>query len=151
MAGQIVNLSQFKARLNKLSDGVRGQLLENACLAGALVISNKAKENITDNGQVVTGTMRRSVHVGNHVSESAPGFTPNDEAGTYSDIGGKKITSHSATLLIGTNLEYAPYQEFGTSKMTGKPFLRPALDSEKDNVKKAVEKAVKILIKKATV
>src|SRR5205809_368779 len=28
---------------------------------------------------------------------------------------------------IGTDVEYAPYQEFGTSKMAAHPFLRPAL------------------------
>lgn len=27
---------------------------------------------------------------------------------------------------IGTNVEYAPYVEFGTSKMAPRPFLRPA-------------------------
>jgi HK97 gp10 family phage protein len=28
---------------------------------------------------------------------------------------------------VGTNVEYAPYVEFGTSKMSAQPFLRPAL------------------------
>jgi HK97 gp10 family phage protein len=30
--------------------------------------------------------------------------------------------------IIGTAVEYAPYQEFGTSKMTGKPYLFPAVN-----------------------
>ena len=29
---------------------------------------------------------------------------------------------------VGTNLEYAPYQEFGTRTMTPQPYLRPAID-----------------------
>lgn len=29
---------------------------------------------------------------------------------------------------IGTDVEYAIYQEFGTSKMAAQPFLRPAFD-----------------------
>jgi len=28
---------------------------------------------------------------------------------------------------VGTNVEYAPFVELGTSKWAGKPFLRPAL------------------------
>lgn len=28
---------------------------------------------------------------------------------------------------VGTNVEYAPYLEFGTSRMSARPFLRPAL------------------------
>ena len=30
---------------------------------------------------------------------------------------------------VGTNVHYAPYLEFGTRRMTARPFLRPALDS----------------------
>jgi HK97 gp10 family phage protein len=145
MAEQVVNLSQFRARLNKLDQGVSGKLLENACLAGALLISNSAKNK----APYKTGTLRRSIHVGNHTKESAPDFTPNEKEGTYSDIGGKKVTSHSATLLVGTNLEYAKYQEYGTSKMAAQPFLRPALDEEKENVKNEIAVALKVLIKKA--
>ena len=30
--------------------------------------------------------------------------------------------------LVGTNVEYAPYKEFGTIRTDAQPFLRPALD-----------------------
>lgn len=30
---------------------------------------------------------------------------------------------------VGTNVEYAPYVEFGTRRMRAQPFLRPAIDS----------------------
>lgn len=33
---------------------------------------------------------------------------------------------------IGTNVEYAPYIEFGTSRSAAQPFLRPAIDDNKD-------------------
>ena len=46
-------------------------------------------------------------------------------------------------VLIGTNVEYAPYQELGTSKMGacnhGKGFLRPAIDDHMDEYKRIVE------------
>ena len=32
---------------------------------------------------------------------------------------------------IGTNVDYAPFQEFGTATQSGQPFLRPALDRER--------------------
>ena len=32
------------------------------------------------------------------------------------------------TLYVGTNVEYAPYVEFGTVKMTARPYLRPAIE-----------------------
>lgn len=30
--------------------------------------------------------------------------------------------------IVGTNVEYAPYVEYGTSRSTARPYLRPAVD-----------------------
>jgi len=32
------------------------------------------------------------------------------------------------TVTVGTNVEYAPYLEFGTSKMSARPFIRPTFE-----------------------
>jgi len=32
---------------------------------------------------------------------------------------------------IGTNIEYGPYQELGTSRMRAQPYLRPAYDEKR--------------------
>ncbi len=37
--------------------------------------------------------------------------------------------------IVGTNVEYASFQEFGTSKMPAHPFLFPALESNKSKIK----------------
>jgi len=141
----VAGLAKFKANLNKLDKGTRGKLLEKATLAGALLVNNAAKVK----APYKTGTLRRSIHVGGHVGKSAPDFAPNDVAGTYSDVGGKEIKPHSVTLLVGTNVEYAVHQEYGTSKMTGQPFLRPALAENEKAVQKEIGDAVKVLIRKA--
>ena len=48
---------------------------------------------------------------------------------------------------VGTNVEYAPYVEYGTKKMSAQPYLRPALDNNKsaieNMIKDAISKAVK--------
>lgn len=143
----VAGLGKFKANLNKLDKATRGKVLENAVLAGALLVSNRAKEK----APYITSTLKRSIHVGNHVAESSPDFTPNDEAGTYSDVGGKKITPHSATLLVGTNLIYAATQEYGDSSrnIPGQPYLRPAAAETEKAVKKEIKDAVAVLIRKA--
>lgn len=33
------------------------------------------------------------------------------------------------TVVIGTNVEYAPYVELGTSRTRAKPYLRPAIET----------------------
>lgn len=40
---------------------------------------------------------------------------------------------------VGTNVEYAPELEFGTSKRKAYPFLQPALDSNRDQIAKILK------------
>ena len=44
---------------------------------------------------------------------------------------------------VGTNISYAIYQELGTSKMAAQPFLNPALEQNKGNIKKIFADALK--------
>lgn len=44
---------------------------------------------------------------------------------------------------IGTNVHYAPFQEFGTRRHAARPFLFPALEAERQRFTKRVEKALK--------
>lgn len=45
--------------------------------------------------------------------------------------------------IVGTNVEYAIYQEFGTIKMGAQPFLFPALEMNRENIKKDIAQALK--------
>lgn len=40
---------------------------------------------------------------------------------------------------VGTVVEYAPHQEFGTRFQKGKPFMTPAVDAEKKEFEKRVQ------------
>lgn len=44
---------------------------------------------------------------------------------------------------VGTNLEYAPYVEFGTVKMPARPFIRPAVENYMDEYKALAESYLK--------
>ena len=89
---------QLKAQFAKLGEAVAGPKVKAALRAGALVIANDAKAR----APVRTGTLRRSIGI-------------EDGPGPYE-------------VSIGTDLEYAPYVEFGTYKMAARPYLRPAFD-----------------------
>lgn len=43
---------------------------------------------------------------------------------------------------IGTNVEYAPYVELGTSRMKARPYLRPAAEEHADEYKEIVKAAL---------
>ena len=44
---------------------------------------------------------------------------------------------------IGTNVEYAPYQELGTINMDAQPFLKPAVAEHANTYRKIIEKELK--------
>lgn len=57
-------------------------------------------------------------------------FAPN-HGGKEKDV----KTSEPNTLILGTNVFYAPYVELGTSKMKPRPFLKPALSNHLNEYK----------------
>lgn len=67
-----------------------------------LVAENYAKKQITKNKSVVTGNLRNSI--------------------TH------EVDAQKKQVFMGTNVEYAPYVELGTSRAREKPYLRPALN-----------------------
>ncbi len=47
------------------------------------------------------------------------------------------------TEIIGTNVEYAPYVEFGTQRTKAQPFLKPAAQNHGDEYRAIVENELK--------
>lgn len=43
---------------------------------------------------------------------------------------------------VGTNVEYAAYVEYGTKNQSAQPFLYPALQEQRGNIVKEIEKAL---------
>lgn len=65
---------------------------------------------------------------GNYHQASAPGEAPAIDTGTLVN----SIHSEFQGLMTGivfTGIEYAPYLEYGTSKMAARPFFTPAAES----------------------
>lgn len=75
-----------------------------------------AKEALTQQGAVDTGRLRNSV--------------------THQVISEDSVA-------IGTNVEYAPYIEFGTYKMDARPYIRPAIEDYMNEYKQIIENELK--------
>jgi HK97 gp10 family phage protein len=67
--------------------------------------------------------------------------------GTEESITAIKRPSSGSEVLVGTNVEYAPYMEFGTIFTNAQPFLRPALDLAKGKTLTIVIKNAKTYFK----
>lgn len=52
---------------------------------------------------------------------------------------------HEVSVYVGTNVQYAPYQELGTESMDPHPFLRPAFEDFRDEIRQIIEKCCKEL------
>ena len=73
---------------------------------------------------------------GGHVA-SAPGQYPASDTGRLVGSIGAEISPTSAT--VGTNVEYGPYLEFGTSRMAARPWLLPSFVKAKIGVEQELK------------
>lgn len=94
---------------------------------------------------VDTGLLRNSITwalAGQGVN--SPSYKANDgsASGSYSgqaqaDQGGPRH------VYVGSNVEYAPYQELGTSRMRAQPFLGPAIEKNQAHFREILEGELK--------
>lgn len=96
-------------------------------------------------GEMIQVEAQRSITAGavsgrGHVS-SAPGQPPNNDTGVLAN---NIETTQPAKLRVRvtSNAGYSAGLEFGTSKVAARPFMRPARDKKKAEVKALVEKAL---------
>lgn len=153
-------------KLERLSDGMQGRLLTRALTAGALIIQNDAKQR----APYRTGTLRRSVHIGGF-SGLASDYQPTP--GQADGVPGPDEKGKAVAVYIGTDVEYAAQREFGgtivprhasalrfrlpdgtwvtTQSVTQQatPYLRPAMDTNEDAVRREVGEALLDLIRAA--
>ena len=102
-----------------------GEQLGQAMIAIGMTAESNAKQEITKavydtpeskSGYVRTGRLRNSISYGVDTSEPA--------------------------VYIGSNVEYAPYVELGTSKMQARPFLKPAVENYVEQYKDLLQQAI---------
>lgn len=88
-------------------------------------------------GEIAKDLTRRALQVHRMAANLAPVGTP-ESTGKKGYRGGRLHSSivwelgqdgEGLVATVGTNVEYAPYVELGTSKMAAQPFLLPALEA----------------------
>ena len=86
----------------------------------------------------------------NHVAANS-GNAPNTDTGKLvASISAESIDK--AEYVVGTNLPYGAYLEFGTKKTNGKswPWLHPAMSANANNLLVNIDKVVDVYIKRIT-
>ena len=93
--------------------------------------SQEAKEKLKQN------ILRACEAVGLYVEGESKKLSPIDTGNLRGSIE-HDSDAEQGIARIGTNVEYAIYQEFGTRFQKGMPFLRPAAENNVDRIKKIV-------------
>lgn len=106
-------------------------------LGGA--VSSISGRYMPDNLAVDTGRLRASLSFITEDREGSSGESSSAEQP------GDKLTGKGEKdcVIVGTNVEYAEYVHNGTSKMTGRPFLREGIDQTRDMMREHVEEILK--------
>ena len=77
-------------------------------------------------GEVAKDLQRRALQVERAAIRGCPVDTGRLRSSITNEVG---QDGEGLVAVIGTNVEYAPYVELGTSKMAAQPFLLPALEA----------------------
>jgi len=73
---------------------------------------------------------------------SSPGNPPNSDLGMLAHSISFDVDPANLTAVVGTNLKYGAYLEMGTTKMAARPWLFPAFDAHREEVKSNIAEAV---------
>ena len=118
----------------------KNEAIERALEAIGITAEGHAKLALTGSDAVDTGRLRNSIThstKGDPASLSYSWKNSTKGRGTKagSDVTKTKGGEEEGKVYVGTNVEYAPYIEFGTSKMAARPYLKPAIADHNDEYK----------------
>lgn len=149
ITAKIVGSAALSAKLKLLERAVQNKAVEQALVSGALLVVNQAKEN----APYLTGTLRRSIHIGGHTSKTPDYQSKSEDQGQYSSVG----MPHGTAVMVGTNLPYARRVEFGftgtdslgrTYDQAAQPYLTTAFEEKKDEAVKEIGEAFREIVSK---
>lgn len=113
------------------------EALKRAKIAALEAIGSKAAGYAGALAPHDTGRLRNSITWATQESEGRS-FSYSDEQGnSFSDKVGTGVQED--TVCVGTNVEYAVYQEMGTSKIHAHPYLKPGVMNHINEYKELAE------------
>lgn len=123
IAEQVAALQhKFRAKAEKLDSDTKKAV--NSC---ALKVERDIKANMTPDGP------------------SAPGEAPAVDTGRLRASITHRVEKESGEVVgyVGTNVEYAPWLEFGTTRMKARPFMMPAIERNREWIRNKLTAVVK--------
>lgn len=112
---EITGVKELQAKFERMSFNLV-TAVSRAMDEGEKIVETSAKSKV----RVKTGNLKNSIEEKN-----------------------RSLTSTTISIDIGTDVDYAAHQEYGTRKLSAQPFLRPALDENSNAIQAKIEAAIK--------
>tara|TARA_R110000772_G_scaffold222027_1_gene332416 strand:- start:596 stop:1048 length:453 start_codon:yes stop_codon:yes gene_type:complete len=144
---QVTGVVELKRKLKSL-----GASMEDAIFGGVILTANEVRTTAIKSIQNKSGgrQVQRSRQGGGAYTHTASeaGMAPNTDTGKLVSSIAIEPNKSGVYALIGSNLDYAGFLEFGTTKMDARPWLEPALRENKDNLQRNINAAADALIER---
>lgn len=118
---------KLKTASSRVTDAVDGALLDAAILLEGIIKKKISRGGRSGNPYSVGGKSAQ---------RSAPGEPPKSDTGRL--VNSIRHTHSFLTATVGTEVNYAGYLEYGTSKMAARPYLEPTLEENEDTIEKMI-------------
>lgn len=139
MGVEIKGMDKLQKNFDRLSKKF-GEDVAKASVAGGHLVRAAAIKSIQQKSAGETVTRYRLGGGSYTHTVSNPGDAPNTDTGAL--VRSIQVDVRREGVYVGSTLEYAPMLEFGTSTMDARPWLNPALESQRRNVQKLISAAV---------
>lgn len=139
MSVRVTGMEQLQKNIAQAKRNVGAEVFK-AINQGAQMVRTTAVKSIerVSFGRRVTRT-RASGNTYEHIS-SRPGDAPNTDTGRL--IGSVAVEIGARSAFVGSSVEYAGALEFGEASMAARPWLNPALEANRTEIAKRIERAV---------
>lgn len=142
---KIKGIDNLTKKLDKLDDYIKEDVAD-ALEAAAMIVEGDAKQSIQrgpKTGLVYTKSF------GTHQA-SAPGEPPASDTGRLANSVDRDVDKEKLEAIVGTDLEYGLFLEEGTVNIEARPWLRPAMERNREKAKRFFQRVVDKAIDKAT-
>jgi len=136
---KIKNLDAFNKKLNKK---LQNNKVKAYVTRATLMVQNTAKESITKGG---TGRLYEKYEPRRSHRASAPNQPPASDTGFLVSQISMNVDKKADGSVVGQVISSAPYSahlEFGTTQMTERPFMQPALEQNRRKIHAMFKKGV---------
>ena len=137
---QIFGEESLNRKFESLSATVQAKTLERTLVAGALPVQNAAKEKV----HKISGNLARSIHIGGHEDLNPDKGNIVDRSGEH--VPRPEMGANTVAVYVGTDVNYAAPEEFGSRSRAAHPYLRPAADETQGEVQREVSRAWRKLV-----